>query len=157
MHSQVLYHEGGDASGLQVLCDGDEGGEGGGGGEDGGGGGEGGGGEGGGWVDVGARPGALIVNVGDILHYWSNGLLKRARRRSLLPRGLSPLIVAIREQVGAPPRARRRLALAAEPRLLLHARIRHAHRGARDAVGGGDCAAHPDAEHRHRHRSLCSN
>ena len=46
MHSQVLYHEGGDASGLQVLCDGDDGGEGGGGGEDGGGGGEGGGGEG---------------------------------------------------------------------------------------------------------------
>jgi len=91
MHSQVLYHEGGDASGLQVLCDGDDGGEGGGGGEDGGGGGEGGGGEGGGWVDVGARPGALIVNVGDILHYWSNGLLKRARRRSLPPRGLSPL------------------------------------------------------------------
>ena len=59
----VLYHENGDASGLQVLID------------DAAGGAE--------WTDVGWRPGALIVNVGDILHFWTNGRLKSARHRVL--------------------------------------------------------------------------
>ena len=58
----VLYHESGDSSGLQVLNDDDNG---------------------GGWMDVGSQPGALIINVGDILHFWTNGRLKSARHRVL--------------------------------------------------------------------------
>ena len=53
----VLAHEAGDASGLQVLDDEA------------------------GWIDVGAQPDALTVNVGDILHFWTNGEFKSARHR----------------------------------------------------------------------------
>ena len=59
----ILYHEGGDASGLQVLDDSA--------------------GASGEWVDVGRHAGALIVNVGDILHFWTNGRLKSAKHRVL--------------------------------------------------------------------------
>ncbi|KAK3271330.1 hypothetical protein CYMTET_20314 [Cymbomonas tetramitiformis] len=57
----ILAHEGGDASGLQVLAHTDDLTD--------------------RWVDVGRHADALVVNVGDLLKFWTNGHLTSTRHR----------------------------------------------------------------------------